>query len=208
MTDPRSLRRRGAAALAALALAAVAAPAPAQALELGELMGLLAQRPRGEARFTEERVVQGLDQPLIASGTLSFTAPDRFERRTLKPRPETLSVDGNTLTLTRSGRSRTMTLDAAPEAAAIVEAVRGTLTGNGAALQRLYRPTVRGSAAQWSLSLMPLDAALIAQVRAVQIDGQQDQVRRVEVMLADGDRSTMRIEPLDVEPAPPAAPAR
>jgi len=174
----------------------------AQALELSEVMGLLAQNKAGEARFVEQRFVQGVNQPLRASGTLSFSAPDRFTRQTLLPRPEAMSVEGNTVTLTRNGRSRQMALDSVPEMAAVVEAVRGTLVGDGAALQRHFKPTVTGSLSQWALQMAPLDARLAGQVSQIQIGGRQGEVRSVEVTLADGDRSVMVIEPV----APGSAP--
>lgn len=101
-------------------------------------MALLAGRLSGEARFTEERTVTGFDSPLRASGTLSFTAPDRFARQTLEPRRERLEVVGNQLRLERGGRVRQMALDAVPELAALVEGLRGTLTGNGALLRKHF----------------------------------------------------------------------
>ena len=58
----------------------------AWAFDLPELMGLLARQKNGEARFTEQRFVRGIEGPLDASGTLSFQAPDRLTRRTLTPR--------------------------------------------------------------------------------------------------------------------------
>ena len=92
-----------------------------------------------------------LDRTLQSSGRLSFKAPDSFVRETLKPRHEKLAVDGNTLTMSLGERSRTMQLDASPEAAVIVEAIRGTLTGNRATLERLFETTVSGDARAWTL---------------------------------------------------------
>jgi hypothetical protein len=169
---------------------------PALALSLPELMGLLAERRSGEARFTEQREVATLSAPLVSSGTLSFEAPDRFVRRTLQPRAETMAVQGNTLTLTRGGKTRQFTLDAAPEMVAIVEAVRGTLTGNAEALQKHFRAQVSGRPEQWSLLLLPLEARLAHQVREIRLDGQRADLRGVTIEMHDGDRSVMQIEPL------------
>jgi hypothetical protein len=57
---------------------------------------------------------------------LSFVAPDRFTRQTLEPMAEMMTVEGNTITLKRSGRSRQMAMDAVPEVAALIAAIRGT----------------------------------------------------------------------------------
>ena len=58
----RELRHRARALMLAAAL--LGAAAPELALELTELMKLLAQRGSGEARYTEQRWVAGLEQPL------------------------------------------------------------------------------------------------------------------------------------------------
>ena len=169
---------------------------PAWALDLATVTAQLAQRKSGEARFTEERFVSGFDSPLRASGTLSFAAPDRFARFTTDPRPESMVVDGNNLVLQRGGRSRQMALDAVPEVGALIEAVRGTLTGNAVTLQKHFKVKVEGSAVQWTLTLVPRDARLATQVRELKISGLVSDVRSVELWLAGGDRSLMLIDPL------------
>lgn len=190
---PGAARRR---VLALLGACAALLASPAHAFGLGELMTLLAQVRSGEARFTEQRTVQGLQSPLLSSGTLSFAAPDRFTRRTLEPRPESMVVEGNMVTLTRNGRSRTLVLDAIPEVEAIVEAVRGTLTGNAGSLQAHFRTAVAGSAEQWTLELRPIEPRLQALLASVQIVGRGSQLRSVEMRMADGDRSLMQVEPV------------
>jgi len=181
------------AAVAFVACVLGLAAGPAMAFGLPDLMQLLSQRRSGETRFTEERFVSGLDQTLLSSGVLRFQAPDRFERRVEQPRPESMVVEGNQVTLERSGRRRQLTLDAAPELAAMVAAVRGTLTGDASALNRHFQVETTGSAATWTLKLTPLDAQLAATVRYLRIVGQQADLRSIELQLADGDRSLMQI---------------
>lgn len=204
--SPRAGRNGPRAALLPVLLSGLMAGwcAPAQALELPELMALLAQKRSGEARFTEQRQVKGLDAPLASSGTLSFVAPDRFTRRTLAPRPESMVVEGNIVTLTRGGRSRSMALDASPEMEAIVESVRGTLTGNAVSLQQHFKVGVSGSTEQWLLELKPATPRLAVMLETVRIVGRRGELSSVEMRLADGDRSLMQIEPLP----PAASPAR
>ena len=189
-------RRFVLATIAALGFAAALAPAavPAEAFDLGALTELLGRVQSGEATFVETRRIEMLDRTLQSSGRLSFKAPDSFVRETLKPRHEKLAVDGNTLTMSVGERSRTMQLDASPEAAVIIEAVRGTLTGNRATLERLFETTVSGDAGAWTLKLVPRDLRLRGQVSAVQVSGRDAMAREVQVQLADGDRSVMTIE--------------
>jgi outer membrane lipoprotein-sorting protein len=180
---------------------AAAFAAPAHALDLPELMALLAQKRSGEARFIEQREVKGLDAALTSSGTLSFAAPDRFARKTTAPRPESMVVDGNIVTLTRNGRTRSLALDASPEMEAIVEAVRGTLTGNSASLQQHFKLAIAGTPEQWTLELKPATPRLAVMLDSIRIAGKRSELRTVEMRLADGDRSVMQIEPVAAAPA-------
>jgi hypothetical protein len=182
-------------ALLALCMAAMG-PAHAAGFDLPALMQQLAQARSGEAVFVEDRRVQQLDQTLRSSGRLSFTAPDTFVRETLKPSHEKLAVVGNQLTMSRGTRSRTTLLDSVPEAAVIVEAIRGTLTGNRQALERYFEISVNGSADQWQLDLVPREPRLRGQVAHLRLGGRNGQVREVQMTMADGDTSVMRIEPL------------
>ena len=163
--------------------------------DLAQLMRTLAQVKAGEATFTEKRSVAMLERTLESSGRLSFEAPDSFTRETLKPRRDRVSVVGNTVTMSQGSRSRTVALDAVPEAAVIMEAIRGTLTGNRVGLEKNFSTTVSGNAQRWVLDLVPRDWRLREQVTSVRVSGQQAVLREVVVAMADGDRSVMSIEP-------------
>ncbi len=198
-------------ALASLCMALML-PLPlwAQAtFDLQQLTQLLSQVKSGESVFTEKRTVDMLERTLESSGRLSFAAPDSFMRETLKPRQEKVAVVGNKVTLSAGSRSRTVPLDSVPEAAVIMEAIRGTLTGNRESLERHFAATVSGTPQRWVLELVPIEPRLRELVRTVQLSGQKSDVRGVTVVMADGDRSVMTIEPMaPVAPvAPPAKPA-
>lgn len=192
---------------------AFALPLHAQAeapFDLLQLMRTLAQVKAGEATFTEKRSVAMLERTLESSGRLSFEAPDSFTRETLKPRRDRVSVVGNTVTMSQGNRSRSVALDTVPEAAVIIEAIRGTLTGNRAALEKNFSTTVSGNAQRWALDLVPRDWRLREQVTSVRVSGQQALLREVVVAMADGDRSVMTIVPAaagarTIEPAAPGA---
>lgn len=200
-------RRR---ALGLLAGLAVAGASHAQAaFDLPQLMRLLAQVKAGTAIFTETRHVAMLERPLESSGRLAFEAPDTFVRETLKPRHERIAIAGNNITLSQGARSRTMALDAAPEAAILVDAIRGVLSGNGEAIEKKFTTSVTGDPARWILELLPRDARQRERLTSVRISGRQSAVLEVAVAMADGDRSVMKIEPQTnaADPAPPARPA-
>lgn len=190
-----SLHPRSWFAVALLALAAWLPPAGAWAFEVKDLMGLLAQQKNGEARFTEQRYVRGIDGPLASSGTLSFVPPDKLVRRTLSPRPESMSVEGNALVLQRGGRTRTTTVDSMPELAGLIEAMRGALSGNATLLQRYFSTDLKGDAKDWTLDLSPLDPALGRQIRSLRLSGRAGELQGVEMEFVGGDRSVMTIVP-------------
>lgn len=202
----RTDRRRALITLAALGCAPLAR---AQAgFTLVQLMQTLAQVKAGEGSFVEQRTVQMLERTLVSSGRIAFEAPDTFVRETIKPRRESVKVVGNSVTMSQGSRSRTLSLDAAPEASLIFEAIRGTLTGNREALEKHFKPTVTGTAERWSLELVPRELLLRELVVSIRMSGVRALVREVLVVMADGDRSVMTIEPVVTSVAAPASAAR
>jgi outer membrane lipoprotein-sorting protein len=191
-----ALRRWWSIGAAALLSLGAAFNAGAAAFDLEQLAQLLARTRSGEATFVERREVSVLDRTVMTSGRLSFEAPDTFVRENLKPLQERVAVVGNMMTMSRGGRTRSVALDTLPEASVIIEAIRGTLTGNREALEKLFDATVSGAPERWSLELVPRELRLRAQVASIRVSGRQSQVREVVVAMPDGDRSTMTIEPM------------
>ena len=188
-----------AAMLAALALFAWSAPAFA-AWDLQQLMDALAQNKSGRATFVETKRIAMLDRPVESSGELLYTAPDRLEKRTLKPRAESMIVQGAELAIERGGRKYRVQLDTQPQLAAFIDSIRGTLAGDRKALERNYRLGLEGTPQEWVLLLVPVDEKMQAVIKRIRISGAQDQVKRVEISQADGDSSLMVI---DKAPGPP-----
>jgi outer membrane lipoprotein-sorting protein len=161
------------------------------AWDLQQLMDSLAQHKSGRATFVETKRIAMLDKPVESSGELVFVAPDRLEKRTLKPKPESMIVDGDALTLERSNQKRRMQLQAYPEVAAFIDSIRGTLAGDRKALERSYRLSLDGSADGWTLLLVPIDEKMKAVVQSIRIAGVRDQVNSIAITQADGDSSLM-----------------
>ncbi len=186
-------------AAAWLLLPALASPAPA--LEpavtdpLAALLQQLADRRHGHVTYTEVQYLAVLERPLESSGELLYDAPDRLEKRTLRPRPETLVLAHGVLSATRNGRTRTLELAARPELAPFIEGLRATLAGDRAALERAFSVRLDGDAARWTLQLAPRDPAAARLVTQVRISGEQAQLKTVEILQTDGDRSLLSIGP-------------
>ncbi|WP_424813362.1 LolA family protein [Roseococcus sp. YIM B11640] len=175
----------------------LARPAGAQPDELSELLRRLAAVRERRDRFTEERSIPELDLPLPNEGTLAWTAPDRLEKHTLTPIDELMSVSGGRLVYERRDRDvrREFTLADQPEMLALVEAIRGTLAGDLAALRRHYEVGFEGRHdGAWRLELRPLSIRVRSSVQRILVMGQAAQVTGVDTE-GNGSTTRMRIRP-------------
>lgn len=167
---------------------------------LADLMQQLGQKKAGTATFVEKKYIAMLKQPLESSGELAFTAPDRLEKRTLKPKPEAVVLEGNKLTLERSdGRKMSVNLADRPEVSAFVESIRATLSGDRSALERYYSAALSGGSEQWQLNLTPIQPRMQKVISQIRIAGGHAQLRTIEFLQADGDRSEMTITSTSVK---------
>jgi outer membrane lipoprotein-sorting protein len=177
--------------LAACAAAAQSTVPPA----FDELLKLLAARRHGHVTFTEVQQLAMLDRPLQSSGELLYEAPDRLEKRTLKPKVQILVLEHGVLTARRGRRTYVMELSDYPQVVPFVESIRATLAGDRAALDRFFRVQFDGTLAHWTLLLVPVDATLAGAVKDIRIEGERDVIRTVEIRHSDGDRSLLTIGP-------------
>jgi hypothetical protein len=181
-------------ATALLALAQDVATADANP-ELDQLMGLLAQRRHGEADFSETKYLSLLRQPLKSSGVLIYEAPDHLEQRTDAPKPQSVVLDHGMLTLQIGKRQRVLRLADYPQLAPLIDSIRATLAGDRAALERVFALNFDGTLEHWQLRLEPRDPALAATLKRIDMRGERDAIREVQVLQGDGDRSVMSITP-------------
>ncbi len=161
-----------------------------------QLMRGLAQTRSGHASFIEKKFIAILDKPVESTGELYFSAPDRLEKRTLKPKPESMIVNGGELSIERGRHKYRVQLQSYPELAAFIDSIRGTLAGDQKALERSYRLSLDGGAERWTLLLLPLDEKMQGVIKKIRIVGTNDYVRSIEINQADGDSSLMIIEKL------------
>ncbi len=187
----RQRRAVGVASTLALAAAAQAAAAPA----FDELLQLLALRRHGHVAFTEVQQLAMLERPLQSSGELLYDAPDRLEKRTLKPKAQTLVLEHGVLTARRGQRTYVMELREHPQMAPFVESIRATLAGDRAALERSFRVQFDGTLAHWTLLLLPVSASLAGAVQDVRIEGERDVIHTVQIRQSDGDTSLLTLGP-------------
>jgi len=194
-----SLLRLALAALVPTALAAqpeaLEHQAHSEAWGLEQLMAELGRVQHSQVRFVERKYLSVLKSPLELAGRLTYDAPDRLVKRTLEPRPETLTVQADRLVIENParGRNRTLLLTEYPLLWAFVESFRSTLKGDQAALERFYRIALAGSLQRWQLFLTPRDPKMRALVESIAIDGHRGRIDRIEVRESNGDRSVMTV---------------
>jgi hypothetical protein len=187
--------RQAAVGFVLLALVALAQAAESPA-DVAALMRGFAARAQGHARFVERKTLAVLDRPVESSGELFYTAPDRLEKRTLKPQPESLSLEAGQLRVQRGKRRYSLSLRDAPDIAPFIDSLRATLAGDLAALERSYTLRYEPQATGWTLLLTPRDVRLARTIARIRLAGSGAQLDEVTIDSADGDRSVMTIQEL------------
>ena len=197
--DRARVRVLGVALWLVVSVAAHGAEPPAPAVwSLEHLMQRLAQVKSSKATFIERKHLRILNAPLESSGTLVYTAPGSLEKHTLRPKPETLVLEGDTLRFedVARNRRRTLRLQEYPVIWAFVESIRATLAGDLPSLNRYYRVALEGSEPEWRLTLYPRDTEVARMVTQIRITGAGISIRSIEITEVEGDRSMMLITEL------------
>ena len=186
-----------------LLLARPTLAAEPEPLDLPALMARLAAMPERRATFREVRRFAALSTPLESTGRLLYRRPRRLEGGRLEsgrlekltdwPERESLVVEGDRLVLMGADAPRVVDLAGQPELRSLVDAIRGPLAGDLVALRRAFAVTAAGTAAAWSLALVPRDPRAARLLRSVQVDGAGDEVTAIRLVQANGDEQTMRI---------------
>ncbi len=186
---------RVAGAVAALVMTAAIAVNATPTSSRDALMGLLAKRQHGHVTFVEEHFIGVLDRPVESSGELLYDAPDRLEKRTLKPKPESVVLEHGVITAHRGHRTYVLNLSDYPQIVPLIDSIRATLAGDRAALERIFKVTLEGDLDSWKLLLAPSDPTVAKSVKQIRIEGARDAIHSVEIEQADGDRSLLTIGP-------------
>ena len=157
---------------------------------------MLAAVPERRATFQEEKQLGALTETLRSTGHMLYRRPGHLEKITDWPQPERLVVDGGRLILTTGNEPpRVVDLAGQPELRAMVDAMRGPLAGDLAALQRAFAVHVSGTRSDWRLELTPTDPRAKRVLRQVEVAGQGADPTGIHVVQANGDEQRLRIVP-------------
>jgi outer membrane lipoprotein-sorting protein len=174
-------------------LMAFSASAQTRNIDMPALMTLFASSQHIKADFIERKFLQILDLPVESGGELVFKAPGRLEKRTQKPRPETLIIDGNSVSIERGSFKRTLPLDEFADMASMVRSLTATFRGDQASLEQFFRWKLSGPPHRWELVLTPKTSKLFITLKEIRLSGDLGYVHTVETALTDGDRSLMTL---------------
>ena len=182
---PSSRTRRLAACLCLLATTPLAW---AQAVpDSAAILRGLARPVPAATPFVEVRESPMLKAPLRLSG--EYRRPDAatLVREVRQPYSETTTIRDGHAILARAGKpERRFALSRAPELAALQSSFGALLSGDAEALRAHYTVDVQGTAAHWSLRLLPRDAALARRLQGIVLHGDGDELRCIETTPAKG----------------------
>jgi len=158
-------------------------------------MESLARNRPAEVRFEETAFSTLLTQPLKTQGILRFSPPAGLEKHITSPYDERYLVEGDSVLVENKtkGTKRTLSLHDYPSLRAFIEAFRSTLANDVITLRRFYSVTLQGEPPRWVLILRPLDKAMQELAESIRFSGEREQVRSIEILAPDGDRSVMVI---------------
>ena len=165
-------------------------PAGAQpaAVDSAWILGKLARPAPVSTPFVELRGSAMLKAPLRVEGTYARPDEATLVRAVRAPYAETTTIRGGEATIARGGRRpRTFALARAPELAGLQASFGALLAGDAAALARDYRIESRGRREDWTLVLVPRDAALAASVRDITLRGRGGELRCIETRPVEGE---------------------
>ena len=66
-------------------------------------------------------------------------------------------------------------------------------------LEKNYLLHLSGQPEKWVLTLLPSDTRIAALVQRITVTGSKNQIRSIEYLQADGDRSLLSIEPIEAK---------
>jgi hypothetical protein len=165
--------------------------------DLGVLMNERATVPGGRATFEEARTLRVMRAPMEISGELIYQAPDYLRKTVFQPMFEEMEVVGKRLYLADRESRRRFHVDQHPVLAAVVAAIRGTLSGDLSAIEEHFRHSFSGTLALWHLDLTPHSFDVAEHLEKVTIEGEGRQLLKVETRYANGDVSLMRMQTVE-----------
>jgi Outer membrane lipoprotein carrier protein LolA-like len=162
-------------------------------IDMPALMKLFASNKNIKTEFVERKFVRVLDAPVESSGELIFIAPAHLEKNTKLPKAESMTIDGNKVSIERGSFKRTMSLDDLSNMASMVQSLTATFRGDQTGIEQYFTWVLTGTLKKWQLVLKPKSIKLFVTLREIRFKGEDEYVHTVETTLTDGDSSLMTL---------------
>ena len=161
---------------------------------LERVLAEVARQPLKAAPFIERRSSALTASPLESRGTLSYLPSGSFEKRSLTPIQERMTVGLDAITIQGAkGPAQTIRFEAQPAMAAYVHGLRAVLAGDGGPLRQHFDTQLTGNIDHWELRLRPRDAAVRRGIAQIVVRGERGQVQVVETTETGGDVNELTI---------------
>ena len=158
-------------------------------MELPELLHLFSQQKQSTVDFKEEKYAFFLDQPIMSSGHLQFSAPNKLYKFITKPEKISQKVDGNILEINNNNEIHSIDLDKHPEFSVILRAIISLLSGDLATLKKYFKIKFEDRSSSWSLFLIPHDSYVSGYIESIKMFGAKNKLSKIIVTEPNADRS-------------------
>jgi hypothetical protein len=163
---------------------------------LDTILQQLAASPAARLRFVERKFLSSLESPLDSSGELAFFPPSKLQRHTLKPQNELLTIEADKLTIERGNKKQSIAIAQVPQVSALAGTLLAAIKGDRKGLTDKFTAHTSGTIDAWTIVLKPISAQAVGWLKEIRLSGQKGRMEVFELDLADGDRSVMRLLPL------------
>jgi len=186
----------------ALGLFAWAGASRAEADELDRLLARFGQIEALSAHFREEKRMALLKAPLVSEGDLYYQKPRSLARHTRTPLASSLLLAGTSLSFGRGADVQSVSLDAQPALAVLVDAFVGVLAGDRKALEREARLTLELRDDQrFHIVITPIREPLKRLVRLIELEGQGSTLTSMRLVDQSGDETLTLFTEVKARPA-------
>lgn len=158
---------------------------------LQEVMQALSKVERSEVGYQEEKHLAILDLPLKQTGRLSYIAPDQLTRSLDGAPDRRFVVHGDQVTFEKETGKETHDLNSLPMLKAFIASFGATLAGNLSTLQQYYEVNFSGGLHEWRLRLKPRDSQLASYISLIQLWGNSDKIKGMDIYETNDDWSQM-----------------
>jgi len=164
-------------------------------LPVGQLLQAVKVPPGSERQVTELRVTPQFSKPVEVAGSVRLTHDGTLIRHITAPQEERIEIDGDSVTLVRKGRSRTVSVASNPALGQFYSALRALLSGDQTAVFEMFNVRREDPSAsedgEWQLTLEPKSQKLQRILQRMEVRGTDSVLEQIVIQQPGGRSQTM-----------------